>query len=107
VRSNKVEHLVTIRQQDIFTLDLREASVVTLYLLPQLNVRLMPQLARLRPGARLVSHDFAMSGAKPLVVENLKLDSTNSPEDDYIANDHTIYKWIVPWEPEDSRADGP
>ena len=44
VKANGVEHLVTIRQADIFELDLREATVVTLYLLPKLNVRLMPQL---------------------------------------------------------------
>ncbi|MCZ7636457.1 MAG: methyltransferase domain-containing protein [Verrucomicrobia bacterium] len=62
VKSNKVEHLVTIKQADIFTLDLREASVVTLYLLPELNVRLMPQLEKLKPGSRIVSHDFDMRG---------------------------------------------
>ena len=45
--------------------DLSEASVVTLYLLPELNVRLMPQLKKLKPGSRIVSHDFDMRGAKP------------------------------------------
>src|SRR6187399_1520097 len=53
-----VEDLVTIEQKDIFTLDLSPASVVTLYLLPELNVRLIPQLAQLEPGSRIVSHDF-------------------------------------------------
>src|SRR5512137_2482912 len=67
VRANQVEHLVTIREADVFTLDLREASVVTLYLLPQLNVRLLPQLAQLKPGSRIVSHDFDMKGAKPVL----------------------------------------
>src|SRR5574341_1263185 len=66
VKSNKVEHLVTIKHADIFTLDLREASVVTLYLLPELNVRLMPQLEKLKAGSRIVSHDFDMRGAKPV-----------------------------------------
>ena len=65
VRTNGVEHLVTIKQADIFTLDLRDANVVTLYLLPQLNVRLMPQLRQLKPGSRIVSHDFDMRGAEP------------------------------------------
>ena len=49
VKKNNVEKLVTIRQEDIFTVDLTPASVVTLYLLPELNVKLMPQLEKLRP----------------------------------------------------------
>ena len=65
VKSNKVEHLVTIEQQDIFTVDLSKATVVTLYLLPELNVRLIPQLEKLKPGSRVVSHDFDMEGAEP------------------------------------------
>jgi predicted RNA methylase len=94
VKSNKVEHLVTIKEADIFTLDLRQASVVTLYLLPELNVRLMPQLEKLKPGARIVSHDFDMRGAKPVRVQRLTTD------DDSNHTEHTIYQWIVPWEKE-------
>jgi endoglucanase len=84
VKSNKVEHLVTIKQEDIFTLDLREASVVTLYLLPTLNVKLMPQLARLKPGSRIVSHDFDMRGAKPMQIHRMTLsgrDLDKEPEE--------------------------
>ena len=95
VKSNKVEHLVTIRQEDIFTLDLREANVVTLYLLPDLNVRLMPQLEKLKPGSRILSRDFDMRGAKPL--QTVHLDEANQ-------EGHTIYKWIVPWEIDPSAA---
>ncbi len=97
VKSNGVEHLVTIKQEDIFTLDLREASVVTLYLLPKLNVRLMPQLEKLNPGSRIVSHDFDMRGAKPVEVHRMSVQ-----EDGYYKTSHTIYKWIVPWEKETS-----
>jgi tRNA G37 N-methylase Trm5 len=100
VRSNKVEHLVTIKQEDIFTLDLREASVVTLYLLPDLNVRLMPQLAKLKPGSRIVSHDFDMRGAKPVQTHQVTTDGGNSEE--IHGGSHTVYKWIVPWEPENT-----
>lgn len=96
VKSNKVEHLVTIKQEDIFTLDLREASVVTLYLLPELNVRLMPQLAKLKPGSRIVSHDFDMRGAKPVQVHEMTTEDT--PDDESYSGSHTIYKWVVPWE---------
>lgn len=101
VREAGVEHLVTIRQEDIFSLDLREATVVTLYLLPNLNVRLMPQLAQLRAGARIVSHDFDMRGAKPVAEVRLSASdpSTNEAMGDE-DGEHTIYKWVVPWTPE-------
>lgn len=101
VRAAGVEHLVRIEQQDIFTLDLREASVVTLYLLPSLNVRLMPQLARLKPGSRIVSHNFDMRGAKPLAVEHVVVTPGDPNDTTYDEDtDHTVYKWIVPWEAE-------
>lgn len=100
VRTNHVEHLVTIRQADVFTLDLREANVVMLYLLPRLNVQLMPQLAQLRPGSRILSHDFDMRGAKPLLVEEMVLEDAALDDPDYEIAEHTIYKWVVPWEPE-------
>ncbi|MBI4658387.1 MAG: methyltransferase domain-containing protein [Verrucomicrobia bacterium] len=96
VKSSKVEHLVTIKQEDIFTLDLSEASVVTLYLLPELNVKLMPQLRKLKPGSRIVSHDFDMRGAKPLQVHSMSASDDESNE-----GGHTIYKWVVPWEKDD------
>ena len=46
-------------------MDLSPATVVTLYLLPGINVRLRPQLEKLRPGSRIVSHDFDMQGVIP------------------------------------------
>ena len=88
VRDNKVEHLVTIQQKDIFTLDLSPASVVTLYLLPQLNVKLIPQLEKLKPGSRVVSHDFDMAGVSPVKHLTLK------PEG--VASQHEVYLWHAP-----------
>jgi precorrin-6B methylase 2/LEA14-like dessication related protein len=88
VERNKVEHLVTIEQEDIFTLDLSKADVVTLYLLPSLNVKLIPQLEKLRPGSRIVSHDFDMRGVKPDKV--IKLSS------EYDHAEHEIYLWTTP-----------
>jgi len=88
VKKNKVEHLVTIEHEDIFTLDLSPANVITLYLLPSLNVKLIPQLEKLRPGSRIVSHDFDMRGVKPDKVVNL------SSNDNGIS--HTIYLWTTP-----------
>ena len=92
VEKNGVGDLVTIRQADIFEQDLREASVVTLYLLPELNVRLMPQLKQLKPGSRVVSHDFDMQGAKPKKVVTVRADDEEE--------EHTVYLWTIPWEME-------
>jgi SAM-dependent methyltransferase len=58
VSRNHVEDLVKIVQADIFTLDLSEADVLPLYLLPEMNIRLLPQLKELRPGSRLVFHAY-------------------------------------------------
>ncbi len=88
VKKNQVEHLAEIHEKNVFELDLSPASVVTLYLLPSLNVKLIPQLEKLKPGSRIVSHDFDMEGVKPdKVVEMI------SAEDNV---EHTIYLWTVP-----------
>jgi hypothetical protein len=87
VRENQVEALVTIRNADIFELDLTPASVVSLYLLPQLNVRLIPQLKELKPGSRIVSHDFDMRGVEPDKVEEVTTEDGIS---------HKIYLWTTP-----------
>ena len=85
VASNNVGHLVTIEQKDIFTLDLSQADVITLYLLPGLNVRLLPQLEKLKPGSRIVSHCFSIKGIKPDKVVKFKS-----------GYERTIYLWTVP-----------
>jgi SAM-dependent methyltransferase len=81
-----VERLVQIEQRDIFTLDLSAASVVALYLLPELNVRLLPQLERMKPGSRIVSHDFDIAGVVPEHV--VRLDVDGKP--------HSIYFYELP-----------
>ncbi len=88
VRNQKVEKLVTIEQKDIFTLDLSKANVITLYLLPTLNVRLIPQLEKLKPGSRIVSHSFDMEGVEPDKVVEM------TSKDDKAR--HTIYLWTTP-----------
>ena len=66
----QVEHLVTFRLQDALDTDVSEATVVTLYLLSAQNVALRPTLTRqLRPGARIVSHNYAMGDWDPDVVD--------------------------------------
>lgn len=93
VRAAGVEDLVTIREADVFDLDLSDADVVFLYLTPRLNERLMPQLRKLKPGARIISYEFDMGKAKPVEVVRGKFD-------DY--GEQRIYKWVVPWEESDS-----
>ncbi|HCO93370.1 MAG TPA: hypothetical protein DIU00_05370 [Phycisphaerales bacterium] len=88
VRKNNVGHLVKIEQKDIFTLDLSEADVITLFLLPSLNANLIPQLEKLKPGSRIVSHSFAMGEIKPDKVVTML-----SRED---KSEHKIYLWITP-----------
>jgi len=86
VRRAGVEELVRIEQRDIFTLDLAPANVVTLYLLPELNVKLIPQLERMLPGSRIISHDFDIAGVEPLQTIALRADDT----------DHTVYVFEIP-----------
>jgi SAM-dependent methyltransferase len=88
VQKNNVGRLVTIEQKDIFTLDLSDANVITLYLLPTLNVKLFPQLDKLKPGSRIVSHDFDMRGVVSDKV--VKLQSSHDQEE------HKIYLWTTP-----------
>jgi cyclopropane fatty-acyl-phospholipid synthase-like methyltransferase len=69
----KVEHLVEFRAQDAFTADVSPATVVTLYMLPDFNAKLRPMLDRqLKPGSRVVSHDYPIEGWVPDKVERVK-----------------------------------
>lgn len=92
VKANRVEHLVTIQQKDIFELDLSKADVITLYLLPRLNVKLIPQLDKLKPGCRIVSHDFDMKGVRP------KREIRYRPNAGENVRDHMVYLWVTPLE---------
>ncbi len=85
---NHVARLVRIEQMDILQADLSEATVVTLYLGHQLNARLVPQLAKLGAGARIVSHDFDLADIPPDEVVKV-----TSRTDHRI---HTIYLWNCP-----------
>jgi len=69
-------------QGDLFELDLAPATVITLYLLPELNLKLRPTLLKLKPGTRIVSHDFSMGDWKP--------------ERTVRVGNRTVYFWTVP-----------
>jgi protein-L-isoaspartate O-methyltransferase len=82
-----LEELVEIREQDIRAVDFSPASVVTMYLYPAANLRLRPVLMRdLRPGSRVISHDFDMGSWRPERVERLQ---------DRAGITRTIYRWRI------------
>ncbi|HWP57239.1 MAG TPA: methyltransferase domain-containing protein [Candidatus Acidoferrales bacterium] len=82
-----VSHLVEFRRQDALTADLGQASVVALYMFPEFNARLRPILEKqLRPGARVVAHDFPIEGWKPLRAETMP---------GGILHQHTVYLWKI------------
>jgi cyclopropane fatty-acyl-phospholipid synthase-like methyltransferase len=78
-----VAQLVSFRNEDLFAADVSEASVVTLYLLDNLNEKLRPRLlSQLKPGTRIVSHAFRMGDWKPEMEQHV--------------DGSTIYFWTVP-----------
>lgn len=78
-----VTDLVEFRQQDLFETDFSDATVVTLYLLPAVNLKLRPKiLSELKPGTRIVSHAFDMGDWKPEKVVEV--------------DGRTVYYWVVP-----------
>jgi len=81
-----VSSLVEFRQENLFESDLTQATVVFLYLLPHLNLKLRPRLFhQLKPGTRVVSHDFNMDDWKP--EEILKVQTTE--------DESTLFSWVV------------
>jgi len=87
IKKAGVENLVEIRQQDIRTVDLSAANVLTMYLLPEVNLMIRPNIwKQMKPGSRIVSHDFDMAEWKPLKTEHIK---------DGSSWDHTLYLWQI------------
>lgn len=83
IRKAGLEKLAEIKQQDILTVDLSPATVVTMYLLPDVNLKLKPNLLKqLKPGSRVVSHAFDMGDWKPDKTERV--------------NGRTLYLWTIP-----------
>lgn len=64
-RAQGLAHLARFEVQDLYETDLSQASVITLYLLPDVNLKLRPRLQALRPGVRIVSHDWDMGDWPP------------------------------------------
>ena len=91
-RKAGVTDKVAFYQRDLFETDLTPASVVTMYLLPRVNLQLRPRLLALKPGTRIVSHDFSMGDWKPEHHEEVEA------KDKYGGSGgrSDIYLWIVP-----------
>jgi SAM-dependent methyltransferase len=85
-RSAGVADRVRFVQQDLFATNFSEATVVTLYLLRELNARLKPKLLALKPGTRIVSHDFGIGDWPPETVERVTANGDT----------HQLMLWTVP-----------
>jgi hypothetical protein len=88
-----VSDRVKFLRQDLFNTDFHEANVLTLYLLPDVNIALRPKiLAELKPGTRVVSHDYDMREWRPDAQETVSApDKTVG-----MRKESTVYLWIVP-----------
>jgi SAM-dependent methyltransferase len=84
VKAEGVGDRVKVVQGDIFETDFSAATVVTLYLLPELNLRLRPTILKMKPGTRVVSHSFLMDDWRP--------------DESSVSTDGAAYLWIVPAE---------
>ncbi len=81
-----VSQLAKFVEGDIFEANISDATVVTLYLLPAVNMKLRPKLLALRPGTRIVSHNYDMEDWKPQKTIKLNLSD----------GEHTVFYWVVP-----------
>ncbi len=91
-RQEKVTDKVAFYQRDLFATDLSPATVITMYLLPRVNLELRPKLLELKPGTRLVSHDFSMDDWKADV--HVAVDAKEKYGGHGGKSD--IYFWVVP-----------
>jgi SAM-dependent methyltransferase len=91
-RAAGVEKSVAFKTMDLFDADLSPASVVTMYLLPDFNAKLLPRLLKLRPGTRIVSHDGPI-GDWPYD-EKLQMRAPEKPVG--VGGVSTVELWIVP-----------
>ncbi|MDZ4848536.1 MAG: PQQ-binding-like beta-propeller repeat protein [Pirellulaceae bacterium] len=88
IHDTKLNTLVTITKADLFEADFGDATVVTAYLYPELLKRLLPKLEKLKPGSRIVTHQFAIPGISPEETVRTVSQETGA--------EHTIYLWTTP-----------
>lgn len=86
-RTAGVSDRVRFVQGDLFQADLSEATIVTLYLLPDINLKLRPKLLKeLKPGTRIVSHNYGLGDWNPIRTETVES----------ATGDHFVFYWVVP-----------
>ena len=88
----KVTDKVAFYQRDLFQTDLTQATVISMYLLPRVNLELRPRLLDLKPGTRIVSHDFSMSDWKP----DAYVQIYSREKYTGAGGESEIYFWVVP-----------
>ena len=94
-RAANVADRVTFVQGDVLAADISQASVVTVYLLPSLIGQLQPRfIGELKPGTRIVSHAFSMTGWKPDATQTVRLAKRHPGQGD----ESTLHLWVVPAE---------
>jgi hypothetical protein len=81
-----VNHLVSFIEGDLFELDFSQATVLTLYLFPDINLKLRPKILKMKAGTRIISHRFDMGDWKPDQVQKITL-----PD----GKEHVIYLWVL------------
>ncbi len=91
-KRESVTDRATFREQNLFETDLSGATVITTYLLPDMNLKLRPKILRLKPGTRVVAHDYHMGDWQPDQRETLEV-----PEKKVgLAGVSYVYLWYVP-----------
>ena len=88
VKKHHVENLVTIIQADIFQVDISKADVFPIYLLPEMNRKLLPQFDKVKPGSRVVCHNYDLDGIEPDETVEIISNEDNS--------NHILYLYTTP-----------
>ena len=96
VDKNQVARLVRIVEADLFTIDFKDADVLSLYLLPDINEKLVPQFEKLKPGSRLVFHNYGLKAFKADEVIRITSHEDNAS--------HSIWLYTIPLKP---QSEGP
>ncbi len=90
-REMKLDSLVRIEERDIFTVDVSDVTVMMLFLLPDMNAKLIPQMQKMAPGSRVLAHEFDIPGIQP----DQELTWVSKQDD----SEHLIYVYSIPLKP--------
>ena len=94
VTLHNLQELVSIKEQDVFELDLREADVVMMYILPWMIKKLTPQFQKMKPGSRIISHDFGFANTNDIPPDETY--EVEIPMGRGEFETHYVHVWIMP-----------